>query len=340
VTVHTAWPPPETDDPEADEVTVRLRGRWLPLIGRRLGWLVGSLWVLITAGFFMIHLVPGDPVRSALGRNAPESLVLARRHQLGLDQPLLTQYWHYLTGLAHGQFGTSLFTGQRVSTTIAAQIGVSLQLALWSFVVIVVVAIPAGVVAAGLTRGGLRRRFELGFTSSTIVVATVPSFILAEALVYVFSVKLGWLPIAGQSGFASYILPVISLATAPTAVLMRLVRVEVLSVLGHDFVRTARAKRLPMWRIYLKEALPNALTGTLTIAGLMLTGLIAGTVLVENVFSWPGLGTSMVTSIRNKDYPLVEGIIIVYGIGVIIINLIVDVVLAVLDPRSTIGKGA
>jgi peptide/nickel transport system permease protein len=321
VTVHTAWPPPETDDPEADEVTVRLRGRWLPLIGRRLGWLVGSLWVLITAGFFMIHLVPGDPVRSALGRNAPESLVLARRHQLGLDQPLLTQYWHYLTGLAHGQFGTSLFTGQRVSTTIAAQIGVSLQLALWSFVVIVVVAIPAGVVAAGLTRGGLRRRFELGFTSSTIVVATVPSFILAEALVYVFSVKLGWLPIAGQSGFASYILPV-------------------LSVLGHDFVRTARAKRLPMWRIYLKEALPNALTGTLTIAGLMLTGLIAGTVLVENVFSWPGLGTSMVTSIRNKDYPLVEGIIIVYGIGVIIINLIVDVVLAVLDPRSTIGKGA
>jgi ABC-type dipeptide/oligopeptide/nickel transport system permease component len=317
-----------------------LHNRWLRMAGRRIAWLIGSLWILITAGFFMIHLVPGDPVRQALGRNAPAATVEERRHQLGLDQSTFTQYLHYLANLPRGHMGTSLFTGQPVADAIGSQIKVSLSLALWSFLVVVVVAVPVGVVAAALTRGGRRRRVELGFTSTGIIVATLPSFILAEVLTYVFSVHLGWFPIAGRSGPASYVLPVISLAAGPTAILTRVVRIEMLAVLDRDYIRTARSKRLPLWRIYLREALPNALTATLTVAGLMLTGLVAGTVLVENVFSWPGLGTDMVTSIRQKDYPLVQGIIIVYGTGVVVINLLVDLVLGAIDPRSTLSSGA
>ncbi|MGW6770182.1 ABC transporter permease [Streptomyces sp. NPDC055037] len=314
------------------------RNQRVTTIARRVAGLIGSLWVLLTAGFFMIHLVPGDPVRQALGRDVPQAMVDARRHELGLDRPLVTQYLDYLVDLPRGHMGTSLYTGQSVGEAIRAQLGVSLQLALWAFLLVIVCAIPLGVLFAALTRGGRKRGVELGFTSSGIVIAAIPSFILAQVLIYVFAVRLDWLPIAGQSGISSYILPVISLAAAPAAVLTRIVRVEVLAVLDEDYIRTARSKRLSSTRIYLREALPNALTGTLTVAGLMLTGLVAGTVLVENVFAWPGLGTSMVTSIRQKDFPMVQGILVVYGLGVIVVNLLVDLVLAAIDPRSTLSR--
>jgi peptide/nickel transport system permease protein len=145
-------------------------------------------------------------------------------------------------------------------------------------------------------------------------------------------------PVAGQSGFSSYILPVASLAVGPAVILARILRLEVLSALRADYVRTARAKRLPAWRIYLLHVLPNALTATLTICGLLLAAMIAGTVLVENVFAWPGLGSTIVASILAKDYPVVQGIVLVYGTGVLFINLVVDVVLALLDPRSAIRE--
>ena len=150
--------------------------------------------------------------------------------------------------------------------------------------------------------------------------------------------QLGWLPIAGRSGPESYILPVIALSLGPAAVLARIVRVEMLTVLETDFVRTARAKRLPAWRIYLSHALPNAVTATLTLAGLLLSALVVGTVLVENVFAWPGLGSTIVGSIQLKDYPMAQATILVYGAGVLIINTIVDAVLAVLDPRTTVAE--
>jgi peptide/nickel transport system permease protein len=191
---------------------------------------------------------------------------------------------------------------------------------------------------AVMTRGGRRRGGELAFTSTSVFLAAIPEFLLAVALVYVFSVKLGWLPVAGRGTAASYVLPVLSLAIAPTAVLARIMRVELLSVLGNDYVRTARAKRLPARLVYVRHALPNALTATLTLGGLLLTSLVAGTVLVENVFAWPGLGSSIVQSILQRDYPLVQGIVLVYGVMVLVVNLVVDVLLAVLDPRSTIRE--
>ncbi|MFI9455490.1 ABC transporter permease [Amycolatopsis sp. NPDC052450] len=316
-----------------------LRGSpWLSFAVRRLGRFAVSLWVLITTAFLMIQLIPGDPVRAALGLTAPVELVNARRAALGLDDPLWLQYVRYLGGVVTGDFGTSMTSGQPVSEVIGDRLPATLQLALPAFAVVIAVAIPLGLLFAVLTRGGRRRGGELAFTSTTVLLAAIPEFLLAVALVAFFAVRLGWFPVAGSDGAGSLVLPVIALALGPASVLSRIVRVETLSVLGHDFIRTARAKRLPARLVYLRHALPNALTATLTMGGLMLTGMVAGTVLVENVFAWPGLGSTIAQSILQKDYPLVQGIVLVYGIGVLLVNLTVDVLLAVLDPRSTIRE--
>jgi peptide/nickel transport system permease protein len=306
---------------------------------RRAGRLVVSVWVLITASFLMIHLIPGDPVRAALGPTAPAELVRARRASLGLDDPLLTQYFHYLRGVFTGDLGTSMTSQLPVSELISQRLPATLQLALLAFLTAVAIAIPVGAVMGALTRGGRARRTELAFTSTSMVLGTIPEFLLGVALVYVFAVHLGWFPVAGRDGASSYVLPVISLAIAPAAALARILRVDMVAVLQADFVRTARAKRLPATAIYLKHALPNALTASLTLCGLLLSTLVAGTVLVENVFAWPGLGSTIVSSILNKDYPAVQGIVLVYGFGVLVVNLLVDVALALLDPRSVIREG-
>jgi peptide/nickel transport system permease protein len=311
---------------------------WPRFAGRRFGQFLGSLLVLVTASFGIIHLVPGDPVRAALGMDAPQYLVNARRARLGLDLPLWDQYLHYIRDLFTGRMGTSISSGVPVSQVIGARLPATIELAGWAFGVSVAVAVPAGLTMAVLTRGGRRRAAELAFTAVGIVLASIPGFLLGVGLVYVFAVHLGWAPVAGDSGFRSFVLPVLSLALAPAAVLARILRLEVLAALGDDYVRTARAKRLPAWRIYLVHVLPNALTATLTVGGLLLSALMAGTVLVENVFAWPGLGSTIVQSILAKDYPVVQAIVLVYGAGVLLINLAVDIALALLDPRSTIRE--
>ena len=311
---------------------------WLRFAGRRLRRLLVSVWVLVTAAFLMIHLIPGDPVRAALGLTAPQSLVNARRAALGLNEPLWVQYAHYIRNLFAGNMGTSITSGLPVSQIISEHLPATLELSAYAFVVAVVISVPLGAVMAVLTRGGRHRTSELAFTSVSVLLAAIPGFLLAVGLVYVFSVQLRWTPVAGQSGLASYFLPVLSLALGPAFILARVLRVEMLAVLQADYVRTARAKRLPPWRVYLLHALPNALTATITLSGLLLSALVAGTVLVENVFAWPGLGSTIVQSILAKDYPVVQGIVLVYGIGVLAVNLVVDIVLAMIDPRSTIRE--
>ncbi|WP_257759350.1 ABC transporter permease [Pimelobacter simplex] len=306
-----------------------LGGRWTRFALRRGGRLLVSLWVLVTASFLMIHLVPGDPVRASLGMTAPADLVEAKREALGLNDPLLTQYGHFLGNLVQGDLGSSIATQLPVADTIAQRLPATATLGGLAFLLAVAIAIPVGVGIAVLTRKGRRRRTELAFASTSVL--------LGVGLVYVFAVTLQWLPVAGNETASSYVLPVIALALGSAAVLSRIMRVEMLKVLEADYIRTARAKRLPPLRVLLVHALPNAVTATLTIGGLLLSSLIAGTVLVENVFSWPGLGSTIVQSITTKDYPLVQGIVIVYGLGVLLINTLVDVTLAILDPRSTIG---
>jgi peptide/nickel transport system permease protein len=297
-----------------------------------------SLWVLVTVSFLMIHLVPGDPVRAALGMTAPTELVEAKRQALGLDDPLLTQYVHYLGNLLHGDLGESITTQLPVSETITQRLPATASLAVLAFLFAIAVAVPLGVAVAVATRRGRRRRTELAFAGSSVVLGAIPDFLVGVALVALFAVGLGWFPVAGRSDASSYVLPVLALAIGPAAVLARIVRVEMLSVLETDYVRTARAKRLPARRIHLRHALPNAVTATLTLGGMLLASMIAGTVLVENVFAWPGLGSTIVQSIVTKDYPVVQGTVLVYGLGVLVINTLVDVALAVLDPRSTIGE--
>ncbi|MFK0040529.1 ABC transporter permease [Paenarthrobacter sp. NPDC090517] len=311
---------------------------WAGFAARRIGRLVVSVWVLITASFLMIHLIPGDPVRSALGATAPGALVEARRETLGLNDPLWLQYVHYLQGLLSGNLGTSMTTDLPVAQVIGDRLPATFELAGLAFVLAVILAVPLGTLMGVLTRGGRRRRTELAFTSTSILVAAIPEFLLAVGLVFFFAVQLGWFPVAGRADAGSYILPVLSMATGSAAVLTRIVRVEMLSVLSADYVRTARAKRLPDWMVYFRHALPNALTATLTIGGLMLSAMVAGTVLVENVFAWPGLGSTIVASILAKDYPVVQGVVLVYGMGVLLVNLLVDIALGILDPRSTIKE--
>lgn len=311
---------------------------WLGFAVRRLGRLVGSVLILVSAAFLMIHLIPGDPVRGALGPAAAQSLVDAQRASLGLDDPLWQQYLNFLHHLVTGNLGTSITTGLPVSDVIRDRLPATVELAVAAFLVAVLIAVPLGLAMGVLTRGGRRPRAELGFTSTAVVLAAIPEFLLAVGLVYVFAVTLHWFPVAGRGSVASYVLPVLSLAVGPAAVLARICRVELLAVLQTDYLRTARAKRLPAAAIYLRHALPNAVTATITLGGLLLGGMVAGTVLVENVFGWPGLGSTIVSSIIAKDYPLVQGVVLVYGVGVLLVNLAVDVTLALLDPRSTIRE--
>ena len=314
------------------------QNRWVRFALRRLGRLVVSLWVVVTAAFAMIHLIPGDPVRAALGFNVSADVVAARREALGLNLPLWDQYVHFLGGLFTGNLGTSIQTRLPVWQTIMPRLAATASLAVPAFVLALVVAIPVGVAMAVLTRNGRARRLELGFVGTSVVLGAIPDFIYGCIFVALFGVSLRWLPVAGRSGFESYIMPVVALSIGAIAVLARIVRVEVLAVLNADYIRTARAKRLPSWRIYLRHALPNAVTATLTLSGMLLATMSVSTVFVENVFAWPGLGSTVVSAITTKDYPLAQGIILIYGLAVIVITTVVDLILALLDPQSTVSE--
>jgi peptide/nickel transport system permease protein len=310
----------------------------LAFVARRLVRLLVSLAVLLTLSFAMIHLIPGDPVRTALGPRAPESRVVALRHELGLEKPLAEQYVDYVGNVLSGDFGTSFVSNLPVSEIIAQRLPNTARLAGLAFVLILGLAVPLGMLAAVATRDGRRRGSELAFTTVTGGLAIVPEFVLGVGLVYVFAVTLKWFPVAGQSGVSSYVLPVTALCLGSIAALARIVRVETLKALGEDYMRTARSKRLPARIVYLRHCLPNMLTATLTLAGLLLGGLIGGTVLVENVFAWPGLGTTVTQSVGQQDYALAQAIIVLLGATVLVANFVVDLLLATLDRRSTIRE--
>jgi len=314
-------------------------GRVHPLAAflvRRTARMVASMGALLVLTFAMIHLIPGDPVRAQLGPKAPPELVERRRAELGLDNSLPQQFWDYVRGIFSGDFGTSAVSNLPVSQVISERLPNTATLAGLAFVVIMVLSVPIGMVAAILTRDGRGRVTELAFTTTSGFFATIPDFVLGVSLVYVFGVSLDWFPVAYEPGPVAYVLPVAALSMGAIAALARIVRAETLQVLGQDYMRTARSKRLPARLEYLRHALPNMLTSTLTLGGLMLTGLVGGTVLVENVFAWPGLGTTVVQSVVNQDYELAQAVMLLLGGTVLVANLLVDVVLGVIDPRSTI----
>jgi peptide/nickel transport system permease protein len=311
---------------------------WRAYLLRRLGQFLVSVFILLTAVFAMVHAMPGDPVRSALGSKAPPAVISADRHRLGLDRSLWEQYTHYLHGLLSGNLGDSLITGLPVRTEMTRLMPATIELAVAAFVLAVVVAVPVGMLIGIVTRDDRARPAHVAFAAITGVLSSIPEFLLAVGLVFVFAVSFKALPVAGRTDFSSYVLPVVSLAAGPAALLARIVRVETRRVLGEEYMRTARSKRLPGRLLYTRHALPNLLTAALTVSGLALSSLLAGTVLVETVFAWPGAGDQLVQSVLAKDFPVVQAMGLFFGSAVLLINLVVDIVIAVVDPRSVIKE--
>src|ERR1700676_1464691 len=288
-----------------------------------------ALWLVLTLVFLMIHIVPGDPVEQMLGEGAAPGEVASLRHTLGLDRPLLVQYGHYLSDLAHGDLGQSFkfqAPGRRI---IFERYPATLQLAFLAIVVCAAIAIPAGVLAA--QRRGHAADRVVGVL--TLFGLAVPNFALGPVLILLFSIELGLLPVSGRGSAANYILPAATLGAALAAILTRMVRGPMLEELSSDYVRTARAKGVSTRAVLFRHALRNALIPIVTILGLQFGTLLAGTIVTETIFSWPGIGRLTVQAISARDYPLLQGCILVIALSYVVVNFITDVLYSLIDPR-------
>lgn len=312
---------------------------WGAYLRRRSIRFVISAFILVLASFLIIHAVPGDPVRAALGLKASPALVAAERAELGLDQPIWKQLVDYFRGLLTGDLGTSMISDLPVSQTLARLLPATIKLVAAAFVTAVILSLPIGMLIGVLTREGRRPKANLLFSALTGLFGVIPDFLLGVGLVFLFAVTFQIFPVAGLSGVSSYVLPVLALAIGPAALLARIVRVETQRVLGEEYMRIARAKRLPGRLLYLRHALPNMLTAALTIGGLILSSLLAGTVIVETIFAWPGVGSLLVSSVLAKDYPTVQALALVFGGAALLINLIVDIAIVAIDHRSLVREG-
>jgi len=286
----------------------------------------------------MVPLIPGDPAIAIAGADATTVQINAIREGLGLNEPLGTRFIHYIGGIFSGQLGDSFAYHQSVASIIATKLPFTATLAACGIVLVLVIAVPAGMSVGILTRGGRKRWLDTAFGTLTGFFQAVPQYVMATILVIIFGITLAVLPVAGAAGPPSIILPVAALAIAPICSVARVVRRETSVVLEQDYLRTARGHRLSAVRLYARHALPNLLTTALTLSGLVLSGMLGGAIIIETVFSWPGLGREIITAIVNKDYPVIQGIILVLGLMAIVINLLIDVVLGVIDPRTLGGK--
>jgi peptide/nickel transport system permease protein len=288
-----------------------------------------ALWLVLTMVFLLIHVVPGDPVEQMLGEGAAPGEIAALRHGLGLDQPLHVQYGRYLKQLARGNLGESLRFHAPVRKILFERYPATLALAFWALLVCAGIAIPAGVLAA--QRRG--RAADRAVGVFTLLGLAVPNFALGPLLILLFSVALGLLPVSGRSGALSYILPAATLGAALAAILTRMVRGAMLEELSSDYVRTARAKGLSESAVLFRHAFRNALIPVITILGLQFGTLLAGAIVTESIFAWPGIGRLTVQAIAARDYPLLQGSILLISISYVLVNLLTDVVYAVVDPR-------
>jgi peptide/nickel transport system permease protein len=283
--------------------------------------------------FLMIHIVPGDPVEQMLGEGAAPGELAQLRHSLDLDQPLLQQYGHYLKQLAHGDLGQSLKYQTPVRRIIFERYPATLQLAFLALIVCVAIAIPAGILAA-YRRGHAADR-AIGLF--TLFGLAIPNFALGPILILVFSIELGLLPVSGRGSPLSYILPAATLGAALAAILTRMVRGAMLEELSADYVRTARAKGLGTAAVLFRHAFRNALIPVITILGLQFGTLLAGTIVTETIFSWPGIGRLTVQAISSRDYPLLQGCILVISVSYVIVNLFTDLLYSFIDPRGRLA---
>jgi peptide/nickel transport system permease protein len=321
-----------------DRLSELVRSPRLAFLLKRFARAAISLAIVLVASFFMVHFVPGDPVRAALGPTAPPDTVELLRRTLGLDLPIGEQFTRYIGGLFRGDLGVSISTQRPVGATLAERLPATLILSVVSFVIAALGAFPIGVATAVSARRGRARTLDLGVSSLLGVIIAIPNFLLAVVLIWLFSIVIPLAPSAGWGTAQHAILPVLALAIGPLAYLARIVHIEMVRVLDAPYLTTARSKRLPANLLYLRHALPNIVTATLTAGGVVLTGLVAGTVLIETVFVIPGIGSTIVSSITTKDYPLIQGVVLAYAVLVLAANLVIDLLLVVLDPRSSIAE--
>jgi peptide/nickel transport system permease protein len=279
--------------------------------------------------FFLVHLVPGDPVEVMLGESATVADRAALRADLGLDQPLYQQFAHYLNGLVHGDFGKSIHTQQPIVELLVTRYPQTVKLALLSLVIGLVIGIPLGIYAA--LRAG--RWQDIVVTVISVRLSAMPAFWLGPMLMLIFAVWLGWLPVSGMDSKAAIILPALTLGFGLSAILTRMTRTSLLEVLNDDYIRTARAKGLSESRVIIHHALRAALLPIITIVGLQMGSLLAGTVITETIFSWQGIGSLLVESIEKRDYPVTQACVLVVALSYVLVNLVTDIAYRMADPR-------
>jgi ABC-type dipeptide/oligopeptide/nickel transport system permease component len=298
-------------------------------IARRLLLTVPVLAGVATLVFSLVHLVPGDPVQAMLGESASRQDVVDLRHRLGLDRPLYVQYTAFLRGAVTGDLGRSLRTGQSVTGAIAERMPATIELAAAAMLFAVVVAVPLGIVAAA--RAGTA--VDHGATTLSLIGISLPGFWLGPLLAIVFAVTLGWLPVSGRGTPAHLVLPAITLGAPLAAVLARMTRASVLEELRETYVLAARARGVSQVRAVLRHAFRNSLVPIVTVLGLQFGAVLTGAVITETIFAWPGVGRLLVQSISFRDYPLVQGCILLIAATYVAMNLLTDVVYGLLDPR-------
>jgi len=287
------------------------------------------LWLVVSLVFLLIHLVPGDPIQQMLGEGAPAADLQAARHAYGLDLPLTQQYLNYWKGVLHGNLGVSFRYNQGVSKLLAQRYPYTLQLTVAALLVAILLSIPAGVRSA-------RRRNDWDDRAISVVSLfglSFPNFALGPILILLFSIKLGVLPVSGSGTFANLVLPAATMGSALAAILTRMVRTSMLEELSQDYIRTARAKGLTETTVVYRHALRNALIPVITVLGLQFGALLAGAIVTEKIFSWPGIGRLTIDAISNRDYYVVQGCILAIGLTYVAVNFMTDLVYSVLNPR-------
>jgi peptide/nickel transport system permease protein len=306
------------------------------VVVRRLLLAIPLLFVVSALSFVLVSLTPGDVARQILGQDAPQSAVLSLRHQLGIDQPIYQQYWHWLSHAVSGDFGTSVFTGQAVSKAINDRLSATLWLILWSLLVVGILGVGLGVLSA--VRGGVVARVVDAFA---LIGFALPSFWIGAVLISLLAVHNHWFPAVGYVSpsdspsrwLQSLALPVVALSLHSVAALAKQTREAMVDVLASEHIRMARANGVSTRSLLFRHALKNAAIRIVTVFGLLTVGLLGGTVIVESVFALPGTGSLAVTAVTQHDLPVVQGIVIYYTLIVVVVNLLVDLAYTWLNPR-------
>ncbi len=295
---------------------------------KRLLGLIPTLLIVAVLVFLFVHLLPGDPARLIAGPEADQQVVNLVRQQLGLDQPLYVQFWHYITHVLQGDFGTSMASRRPVVDEIASRFFPTFWLTIASMTWAMLFGLIAGI-AAAVWRNRWPDRLGMALAVTGI---SFPAFALGMLLMQVFSVELGWLPTVGADTWRHYILPSMTLGAAVAAVMARFTRASFVEVLNEDYMRTARAKGVSERWVVLKHGLRNALIPVITMMGLQFGFLLGGSIVVEKVFNWPGLGRLLVDSVEMRDYPVIQAEVLLFSLEFILINLVVDVLYAAINP--------